>query len=98
MFAMLKVTLVITAAIVLVTITRRPLRYMAGARAAYWLLVGTNQPMLVGAWRSRIVLLIDFDLRYSQEERKIVIAHKLAHLQRHDAAINAVAALWLCHA
>jgi beta-lactamase regulating signal transducer with metallopeptidase domain len=53
-------------------------------------------PMLVGAWRSRMILPVDFESRYSEAERELMLAHERAHLLRHDVSVNAVAAGWLC--
>jgi bla regulator protein BlaR1 len=53
-------------------------------------------PMLVGAWRPRVVVPADFETRYSDEERRLVLAHERAHQQRCDISINAFAAVWLC--
>ena len=53
-------------------------------------------PMLVGGWRSRLILPADFESRYPEEERKLMLAHERAHLLRHDVFVNAVAAGLLC--
>jgi beta-lactamase regulating signal transducer with metallopeptidase domain len=53
-------------------------------------------PMLVGAWKPRIVVPFDFEARYAPEERDLMLAHERAHLLRHDIAVNAIAAGWLC--
>jgi bla regulator protein BlaR1 len=53
-------------------------------------------PMLVGAWHPRIVVPLDFEARYSEQERELVLAHERAHLLRRDAATNAIASGWLC--
>jgi beta-lactamase regulating signal transducer with metallopeptidase domain len=53
-------------------------------------------PLLLGAWRARIVVPTDFEVRYSPEERTLVLAHERAHLVRRDAAINIFATVWLC--
>jgi len=53
-------------------------------------------PMLVGAWRPQVVVPVDFETRYSDEERRLVLAHERAHQQRCDISINAFAAVWLC--
>jgi bla regulator protein blaR1 len=53
-------------------------------------------PLLLGAWRARVVVPMDFEARYSPEERILVLAHERAHLARRDAAINVFAAGWLC--
>jgi bla regulator protein blaR1 len=54
------------------------------------------EPMLVGAWRPRVVVPADFDSRYTHEERALVLAHERAHVERGDALVNAVASLCLC--
>jgi len=53
-------------------------------------------PMLVGAWKPKIVVPVDFEARYSREERELVLAHERAHLSRRDVTINAVASGVLC--
>jgi bla regulator protein blaR1 len=53
-------------------------------------------PMLVGALRPRVVVPMDFEARYSADERELVLAHERAHEKRGDVAINAVAAFALC--
>ena len=53
-------------------------------------------PMLLGIWRPIIVVPPDFELRYSEQERQLVLAHELAHFRRHDAVSNAIASGWLC--
>jgi bla regulator protein BlaR1 len=53
-------------------------------------------PALIGALRPRIVLPSDFESRYSERERELVLAHERTHLARGDAQINAVAALLRC--
>jgi beta-lactamase regulating signal transducer with metallopeptidase domain len=57
---------------------------------------GVAAPMLVGAWNPRIVVPLDFETRYSPEERELILAHERAHLLRCDVAVNAIAAGWLC--
>lgn len=53
-------------------------------------------PMLVGAWKPRIVVPLDFEHRYAAEERDLMVAHERAHLVRRDVAVNAIASSWLC--
>jgi beta-lactamase regulating signal transducer with metallopeptidase domain len=53
-------------------------------------------PMLIGAWRARIVLPADFESRYSPAEQELVLAHERAHARRGDVAINLLASLALC--
>ncbi len=53
-------------------------------------------PMIIGAWRPRIVVPMNFEARYSPEERELILAHERAHAARHDVAANAFASLALC--
>ncbi len=53
-------------------------------------------PMLLGTWHPKIVVPKDFDLRYSPEERELILAHERAHEYRHDALINLAASFALC--
>jgi beta-lactamase regulating signal transducer with metallopeptidase domain len=53
-------------------------------------------PMLVGAWRSSVILPVDFETRYSEAERELMLAHEHAHLLRNDVLVNIIAAAWLC--
>jgi bla regulator protein BlaR1 len=53
-------------------------------------------PMLLGAWRARVIVPADFASRYTPEERLLMLAHEQAHLARGDAFANAAAAAWLC--
>jgi len=61
-----------------------------------WRSAAAQEPMLVGALPPRIVLPLDFDLRYSPEERDLVLAHELAHVRRGDPLANALSAACLC--
>jgi beta-lactamase regulating signal transducer with metallopeptidase domain len=53
-------------------------------------------PMVVGVWRTRILVPADFDARYTAEEQELVLAHERAHARRGDLAINLLASLTLC--
>jgi beta-lactamase regulating signal transducer with metallopeptidase domain len=53
-------------------------------------------PVLVGIWRSRIVLPVDFETMYTPEERRFVLVHEEAHKKRFDVLVNAIASVWLC--
>jgi bla regulator protein blaR1 len=55
-----------------------------------------SEPMLVGAWRPRIVLPADLEARYTREECELILAHERAHLERGDGLHNALATLALC--
>ena len=54
------------------------------------------EPMVVGALRPRVVLPADFEIRYTRDERALVLAHEHAHVKRGDALTNAIATAWLC--
>jgi beta-lactamase regulating signal transducer with metallopeptidase domain len=43
-------------------------------------------PALVGAWRTRIVLPADFELRYDATERTLIFAHETMHARRRDGS------------
>ncbi len=53
-------------------------------------------PMLVGAFRPRVVVPVDFEVRYSERDRLLMLAHERAHQERGDAFVNLLAAAWLC--
>jgi beta-lactamase regulating signal transducer with metallopeptidase domain len=53
------------------------------------------EPMLIGALRPRVLVPVDFEQRYSVEEREFVLAHERAHMRRGDALVNAFGAAWL---
>jgi beta-lactamase regulating signal transducer with metallopeptidase domain len=59
---------------------------------------GRAGPAAVGVLQPRLVMPADFGLRFSDDERRLVRAHELAHIERLDARYNAAAALatWLC--
>jgi beta-lactamase regulating signal transducer with metallopeptidase domain len=53
-------------------------------------------PAVVGVFRPIIVTPADFDERFSDEERRIVLAHERAHLQQGDPLINAFVVALQC--
>jgi len=53
-------------------------------------------PVLLGAWRPRVILPADFEQRYSQTERHLILAHESAHRMRGDAQVNAFIAALRC--
>lgn len=86
----------------LAALLRHQRRYMRRARATresdglYRAAASDVGPALIGTVRPRIVVPADFEARYSQVERDLVIAHERAHLQAGDAQVNALAALIQC--
>jgi bla regulator protein blaR1 len=61
-----------------------------------WRSRGVAEPMLIGALRPRVLVPLDFERRYSAEEREFVLAHERAHVRRRDTVVNAFGAAWLC--
>lgn len=53
-------------------------------------------PAVTGVLRPRILLPADFEQRYSEPERALVIAHERSHIRRGDLVANALAALFGC--
>jgi bla regulator protein blaR1 len=53
-------------------------------------------PMIVGAWRAQVVVPADFEARYPEEDRVLMLAHERAHLKRGDPIVNSVATVSLC--
>ena len=61
-----------------------------------WRSHGTREPMLVGALRPKVLVPLDFEQRFTVDERELVLAHERAHMRRGDAVVNALGAGWLC--
>lgn len=53
-------------------------------------------PVVIGVRRPRIVVPNDFDIRYTPEERALILAHERMHIRRGDLVINAACALARC--
>jgi beta-lactamase regulating signal transducer with metallopeptidase domain len=70
----------------------RQSRFCAAARA------GRAGPAVVGILRPRLVTPADFDARFSAAERRLIRAHELAHIDREDGRVAALAvvAAWIC--
>lgn len=50
-------------------------------------------PALVGLWRQRIVLPEDFEQRYDDDERALILTHEMTHARRLDTAAGMLAEL-----
>ncbi len=50
-------------------------------------------PALLGLWRQRIVVPVDFERRYNAAERKLILAHEASHAHRRDTATGCLAEL-----
>jgi beta-lactamase regulating signal transducer with metallopeptidase domain len=53
-------------------------------------------PALIGVWMPKIVVPGDFDQRYSNAEKALIVAHERTHIQRGDIAANVLCALLQC--
>ncbi len=58
--------------------------------------LGLAGPAVIGFRRQRIVTPDNFTRRFSFTEQRLILAHEQVHLERHDARINALAALARC--
>lgn len=52
-----------------------------------------SSPGLVGVWKPRLLLPLDFEERFTPQERAWVLAHEAQHARRHDNAVRLLAAL-----
>ncbi len=52
-------------------------------------------PMLIGVWRPQVVVPADFEARYPEEDRTLMLAHERAHRERGDTALNSIATVAL---
>ena len=70
----------------------RQSRFAAAAQA------GRAGPAVTGVLRPRLVIPADFEQRFSQVQRRLIRAHELAHIDRQDGRVAAlaVAAAWVC--
>jgi hypothetical protein len=53
-------------------------------------------PALLGIFRPKVILPVDFESRYTRSERLLVLSHERTHLRRGDAVWNALVALVRC--
>lgn len=74
----------------------RSLGYLVPSADGTWRSRGVVEPMLLGALRPRVLVPLDFEQRYTVEEREFVLAHERAHMRRGDTVVNALGAAWLC--
>lgn len=61
-----------------------------------WTSAANQGPAVVGAWRPRIVLPLDFEDRYPPRQAALVIAHERAHVRRGDVRATLVASALRC--
>ena len=53
-------------------------------------------PALVGVWHAKIIVPADFSLRYTQEEKELILTHERKHLARGDVYANILCACVQC--
>ena len=53
-------------------------------------------PAVIGLWRPRIVLPLDFEARYEPGQRELILQHERIHMRRRDLQVNALAAALRC--
>lgn len=63
---------------------------------AVWRSPAGCSPALVGLWRPRLVLPMDFRQRFTAPERTLVLAHEAVHARRGDNAWTLLARLLVC--
>lgn len=78
-------------AVRLVWLQRRFMQNLAPA-GANWQSPSGSGPALVGLWRPRLALPLDFEQRFDAQQQRLVLAHEDVHRQRHDNHWNALAA------
>ncbi len=55
-----------------------------------------SSPALVGLWRPRVLLPLDFEQRFTPAERDLILAHEAVHRARADNLWNGLATLIAC--
>lgn len=53
-------------------------------------------PALLGLWRPKVVVPVDFDSRYGAAEQALVLAHEQVHVERADVLANLLCAALQC--
>ena len=53
-------------------------------------------PVVLGLWRPRIVVPVDFETRFDAEERALILEHERVHVARRDLAFNLLAVAIRC--
>lgn len=74
----------------------RSLGTLVPAADGTWRSRGVTEPLLLGAWRPRVLVPLDFEQRFGVQERELVLAHERTHMRRGDTRVNAACTAWLC--
>ncbi|HEY8881734.1 MAG TPA: M56 family metallopeptidase [Roseateles sp.] len=72
---------------------RRYLRHLLGRHKFGWQAPAGDSPGLLGVWRPRLVLPVDFRQRFDAGERRWILAHEAAHARRLDNPARLLAAV-----
>jgi bla regulator protein BlaR1 len=69
---------------------------LSGSRGVFRAEQSAGCPALIGVLRPRIILPVDFECRYTRQERLLIFSHERTHLRRGDALWNAFVASMRC--
>ena len=69
---------------------------LAAGSNGLWLASGQAGPAVVGLFRPRLVVSADFENRFSESERQLIVAHERAHLDAGHTRVNAGLVLVSC--
>jgi bla regulator protein BlaR1 len=88
------------ACVMLVMLWRQQLAFRHAIRGAHHRADGLHEspttaglPAVIGLLRPRIVVPVDFDARYDEAERELILCHEHIHIRRLDLPANAAVAL-----
>lgn len=71
-------------------------RLSQGADGVLYAQHAVHGPLVLGAWRPRVVLPLDFAQRYPAAQAELVLAHERMHIARGDARCNLLLAALRC--
>jgi beta-lactamase regulating signal transducer with metallopeptidase domain len=74
----------------------RALGELTPARGLFYSTSPAVGPALLGLWRPKIVVPLDFEQRYTKQEQALVVAHERVHAQRADTLVNLAQAALQC--
>ncbi|HST44593.1 MAG TPA: TonB family protein [Luteimonas sp.] len=75
---------------------RRVLGTLVARGGGLFVSTASMGPVVIGVLRPRIVLPADFESRYPEAERALVLAHERIHVRRGDVAANLLATALAC--
>jgi beta-lactamase regulating signal transducer with metallopeptidase domain len=84
---------VVTVALVQTARHRRYLGQLLGRDQTAWQAPAGDSPGLLGVWRPRLVLPVDFLQRFDADERRWIVAHEATHARRLDNLARLLAAM-----